>query len=124
MACSGRIARHQEAPPAGTRLTRGRCPWHHTAHDLESLVTIASVIVAPLLLSFVFRRRPAWRGLGAYAALTSGATFALVAPYAILFATHDGSPVSGLLQRGAITVAVLFPAVVSWRLWRLAGEAG
>lgn len=119
----------EDCAPSGSAACRdaadaGTLSWHHTAHDLESLVTIASVIVTPLALSFVFRKRPAWRGLAAYAAVSSAGTFALVAPYAILFATHDGSPVSGLLQRGAITVAVLFPAVVSGRLWQVAGEAG
>ena len=118
----------EDCSPSGDAACRkaldaGDLSWHHSAHDIESLVTIASVIIAPLLLSFVFRKRSAWRDLATYSLLTVAVTLAFVVAYAILFAANDGSPVSGLLQRGAITVSVLFPAVVSWRLWQVAGAS-
>ena len=44
----------------------GDVSWHHTAHDLESLVTIGSVLAALFLLGFAYRRRDAWRALAGY----------------------------------------------------------
>jgi len=35
--------------------------WHSHAHKLESGITGAATIVAPLILAFAFRRIPAWR---------------------------------------------------------------
>ncbi len=119
----------EDCSPSGNRACRqaadaGNLSWHHMAHDLESLVTIASVILAPLLLAFVFRPRDGWRDLTVYAFLTAAVTGAFVAVYAVLFAAHDGSPVNGLLERAAIVVAVSFLAVVGYRIWRAAeGDA-
>jgi hypothetical protein len=36
--------------------------WHSHAHKIESGVTAAALLVAPLLCAFAFRRRPGWRG--------------------------------------------------------------
>ena len=118
----------EDCSPSGNAVCRqaadaGTLSWHHTAHDLESIVTIAAVILAPLLLAFVFRRRDGWRDLTLYAFLTPAVTAAFIAIYAILFFAHDGSPVNGLLERAAIVVGLAFLAAVSYRLWRLADEA-
>ena len=115
----------EDCSPSGNEVCRraakaGDLSWHHTAHDLESIVTIAAVILAPFLLSFVFQRRANWRPLALYSLLTAIGTLAFVVPYAILFATHDGSPVNGLLERGAIIVALSWAAIVSVRLFQLA----
>ena len=116
----------EDCSPSGNAACRaaadaGDLSWHHTAHDIESIVTIASVIVAPIVLAFVFRRRDEWRGLWRYSLLSAAVIIAFVVPYAIVFAANDGSEVSGLLERGAGTVAVVWIAVVSLRLWQLAG---
>jgi hypothetical protein len=36
--------------------------WHSHAHKVESGITAGALFVAPLLLAFVFRRIPGWRG--------------------------------------------------------------
>jgi hypothetical protein len=36
--------------------------WHSHAHKIESGITAAAVLLAPLILAFAFRRIPAWRG--------------------------------------------------------------
>src|SRR4051812_35389013 len=101
----------EDCSPSGNATCRdavdaGTVSWHHTAHDLESIVTIAAIVLAPLLLAFVFLRRESWRDLSVYAFLTAAITAAFVAVYAILFAAHDGSPVNGLLERAAIVVGL------------------
>lgn len=35
--------------------------WHSSAHKIESGVTGAALLIAPVLLAFAFRRIPAWR---------------------------------------------------------------
>jgi hypothetical protein len=37
--------------------------WHASAHKVESGVTAAALLLAPIVLAFAFRRLPAWRGL-------------------------------------------------------------
>ena len=36
--------------------------WHSHAHKVESGITAAALLVAPVLLALAFRRNPAWRG--------------------------------------------------------------
>jgi hypothetical protein len=36
--------------------------WHSHAHKIESGVTAATLLLAPLVLAFAFRRNPRWRG--------------------------------------------------------------
>jgi len=36
--------------------------WHSHAHKIESGITAAAVLLAPLILAFAFRRMSAWRG--------------------------------------------------------------
>ena len=36
--------------------------WHSHAHKIESGITAAALLVAPVLFALAFRRNPAWRG--------------------------------------------------------------
>jgi hypothetical membrane protein len=117
----------EDCSPSGNAACRaavdaGDVSWHHTAHDIESLVTIASMIIAPLALAFVFRNRPRWRDLSWYSVFTVGIVLAFVIVYGAYFAANDGSEINGLLERGAAFFGVLWIAVVAWRVWRLSGE--
>lgn len=114
----------EDCSPSGNAACRaaakaGDLSWHHTAHDLESLVTILSITIAPILLGFAFRRRPAWADLAPSSFVTALWVFVLVVAYTVIFVANDGSAVSGLIERGA-TLGVLLFAVVSWRLWQMA----
>ena len=35
--------------------------WHSAAHKLETRITVAATLLAPLILAFAFRRNPRWR---------------------------------------------------------------
>ena len=114
----------EDCSPSGNAACRaaskaGDLSWHHTAHDLESLVTILSITIAPMLLGVAFRRRPEWADLAPWSFVTAVWVFVLAASYAVIFAANDGSAVSGLIERAA-TLGVLLFAVVSWRLWQVA----
>ena len=118
----------EDCSPSGNAACRaaadaGQLSWHHQAHDIETLVTIASIIVAPVLFGFVLRARARWADLSIYSWATAAVTFALVAAYGLMFATNDGSEVNGLLERGAALVGVLWVAMMGLRLWSVAGEA-
>ena len=97
----------------------GTLSWHHQAHNIESLVTFAATILAPLILAFAFKSRPRWAALWAY----SLATFAVIAVatvwYFVLFFASDGSTYSGVLERVLIEAGAVWIAVVSaWMVLR------
>jgi hypothetical protein len=115
----------EDCSPTGNAVCRkaldaGDLSWHHQAHDLESLFTIASVVLAPLVLGFVFRGRVDWRRLAWYSFASSAGVLSSVVAYAAL-QYHDGA---GLVQRLVIVFAVTWVAVVSWRLTQVARRAG
>jgi hypothetical protein len=84
--------------------------WHSHAHKVESGITAAALLVAPVLLALAFRRNPAWRG----AWLPS----LLVLP-AIIVANAVFSAVgNGAATRAGTVVAFVWIAFVGARLLR------
>ena len=67
--------------------------WHSSAHKMETRFTVAATFAAPLVLSFAFRRLPAWRGawlptlLAVPAAIAAGVVFSLLGDGAATRAT-------------------------------------
>lgn len=74
--------------------------WHASAHKIESGITAAAILVAPLLLAFAFRRLPEWRSAWLPTLLTMPA---------VVFA----SAVFGTIGAGAATRA----GSVVWFVW-------
>ena len=113
----------EDCSPSGDTVCRaalkaGDLSWHHQAHDIESLVTVLALCVAPIVLAFAFRQRERWRDLFGWMLLAAAVTIVAVVWYAVLFSAQDGSAYSGLLQRIAITANMAWIAIASWGLYR------
>lgn len=99
----------------------GTLSWHHQAHNIESLVTFAAIIAAPLILALAFRSRPPWAGLWVISLAAFGVITAGTLWYFVLFFASDGSAYSGFLERVLIQTGTLWIAVVcAWMLYRSA----
>jgi len=84
--------------------------WHAHAHKIESGITGAATIAAPVILALAFRRIPAWRSAWLPSLLTLPA---------ILLANIAFSAVgNGAATRAGTVVAFLWIAFVSVRLLR------
>jgi hypothetical protein len=82
--------------------------WHSHAHKINSGITGAAAIAAPLILAFAFRRIPAWRDSWLPSLITVPAIF-----LASLVFSAVGN---GAGQRAADFVSILWIALVSVRL--------
>jgi hypothetical protein len=102
-------------PGCKARSAAGLVSWHHHAHFVESYVTVIALLMAPLVLSYGFRRDPAWQRLSTYSLISGAAMVSL----AVLLGLQQGHSSAGLLQRGLVTVGLLWLAVLAWRLLRL-----
>jgi hypothetical membrane protein len=88
--------------------------WHSHAHKIESGITGAATIAAPLILALAFRRIPAWRD----AWLPS-----LIAVPAIILANIVFSAIGdGAATRAGTVVAFLWIAFVSVRMLQKADQ--
>lgn len=97
------------------RVEAGAVSWHHTAHDVLSAPVFAAAVVAPLLLARRFRADVRLESLGAYSIATAAAL-------AVLFVLGGLEAVpawNGVIQRAAVSLAVLWMEVVALRLLRL-----
>jgi hypothetical protein len=81
--------------------------WHSSAHKLESGITSAAILAAPLILAFAFRRLPAWRS---WWLPTLAVVPILFAANAVFSTIGDGAAV----RAGAVT----------WFTWVAAVSAG
>jgi hypothetical membrane protein len=82
--------------------------WHYHAHKVESSITVAATLAAPLILAFAFRRIPAWRDSWLPSLFTVPA--ALIAN--IVFSAVG----NGAATRAGSVVVFLWIAFVSVRL--------
>ena len=90
--------------------------WHSHAHKIESGITGAATIAAPLILAFAFRRIPAWRDSWLPSLLTVPA---IVLANAVFSAIGNGAA-----TRSGTVVAFLWIAFVSVRLPAARGPLG
>jgi hypothetical membrane protein len=82
--------------------------WHSHAHKLESGITGAATIAAPLILAFAFRRIPAWRD--------SWLPSLLTAPAIVLANVAFSAVGNGAATRAGTVVVFLWIAFISVRL--------
>lgn len=82
--------------------------WHSHAHKIESGVTGAATLIAPVILAFAFRRIPAWRDSW----LPSLATIPVALVASIAFSLIG----DGAATRAATVILVGWMAFVSVRL--------
>jgi hypothetical protein len=82
--------------------------WHSHAHKLESGITGAATIAAPLILAFAFRRIPAWRD--------SWLPSLLTVPAIVLANVAFSALGNGAATRGGTVVVFLWNAFISVRL--------
>lgn len=97
-------------------------------HNMLVAVGNVALAVACLLAAWRLPSLPGWQGLGAYNVGTAIVTLALLAVLATLTTAGTGradaplAGVGGLVQRLSMLAADLWPAVIGWRMLRLAGS--
>jgi hypothetical membrane protein len=89
--------------------------WHSHAHKIESGVTGAATLIAPVILAFAFRRNPTWRDSW----LPSLATIPAVLVGSIVFSLIG----DGAATRAATVIVFVWMAFVSVRLIQKGGQA-
>jgi hypothetical protein len=101
-----------ETEACEARIAAGASSWHHHVHDVLSGPIFAAAVIAPLLLARALRGDARLHALAPY---SLGTAVAL----AVLFALGglDAAPGwDGAVQRGAVSLAMLWLEVVALRL--------
>jgi hypothetical protein len=93
-------------------LTSGPASWHNEAHNVVSFVLYTDLVLAQLLLARRFGTTASWRAWRPYLLASGSATAAVLA----VFIPDDTSSSAGILQRIAVTIALLAMAFVAARL--------
>jgi hypothetical membrane protein len=94
--------------------------WHHQAHDVESVIVVATLLAAPFVMAKAFRRVDALRGLRGYSLATGVAAVAATVAYVPLY----GDPGGGIAQRVLILISMAWIAVISVSMLRSISTAG
>ena len=89
--------------------------WESAMHDRISEVAFVSGIAGTALWAWVFRRRPGWRSLAAYSAVTSVTALALLIA---MVASFEARAFTGVWQRAFVGTLYLWCAVVGVRVYR------
>jgi hypothetical membrane protein len=100
------------------KVDAGDISWHHTVHDLASLVIFVSLIAAQLILARAFRQDARWQDLRKYSLVSGVLSFALL----VLYGSEAFGDSNGLVQRVFTAVPFVWVAVVGLRLRRLAAS--
>lgn len=108
-------------PACRRALDAGALSWHHSAHDIESVVWFASMVAAMILLALAFRARPRWRSLALPSAGLAIVAAAAIIWYLWLYVAHDGSAYGGVLERISTAAGFTWTGAVAVRLWSVAG---
>jgi hypothetical membrane protein len=97
------------------RVNAGQVSWHHTLHDLVSLVVFLALVAGPLVLARAFRGDVRWSNLRGYSVVTGLGGLVLL----ILFVTRVTGSWNGLVQRIFVSVLFLWIAILGLRLIRI-----
>jgi uncharacterized protein DUF998 len=73
--------------------------WHHQAHDIESVIVVAAMLVGPFVLARAFRQVDRLSGLRIYSLGTGAAMVLCAALYLLLY----GGAGAGVAQRVLVT---------------------
>jgi Protein of unknown function (DUF998) len=92
-------------------IDAGRVSTHHRVHDAESLVTFAALLLAPLVLAFVFRSIPALRHLVPWSFAAAAVELASLVTFLVLFAGAHGG--IGVFEIAAFVAGVGWIAALS-----------
>jgi hypothetical membrane protein len=104
-----------KSPSCRSALDAGALSWRHKAHDVESIITIAALILAPLALAYVFRQRALWQRLWLYSLATGIGVAVSFGVYLYIFSNKGNG--NGIVERSLVTIGTAWLAVVGWRLW-------
>jgi len=101
-------------------MEAGDLSWHHTGHEIESVLTVLALVASTVLLALAFRRIEGWEDISA----PSWAAFIfLVGGFAAFVPLYDDSARGvGLVQKLAVTVGVGWLAYVAGRLWSVSSS--
>jgi heme A synthase len=97
------------------RVDAGTVSWQHTAHNLVSAPVFAAAVAAPLVLALRFRADARWRSLARFSVATAPVLAVLFA----LGGTEAAAPWNGVVQRVAVSAALLWLEVTALHLLRL-----
>ena len=93
----------------------GRLSTHHQVHDGESLVTFSALLLAPVVLGFVFRSIPSLRGLAKWSFGASAVEAVSLAVFLSLYNSDSsgvGVPEIILLAAGVGWIAAIATVVI------------
>jgi hypothetical protein len=92
---------------------------HRVIHVLFAFVSITAIALGFFVLARRFAGEPGWRRWATYCAITGILTLVLIAIFGAVNGQH--SPIAGLFERLATSVATIFGLVFFARLWLGAG---
>jgi hypothetical protein len=88
---------------------------HGAIHVLVAFVSITAIALGFFVLARRFAGEPGWLGWATYCAINGVLTIVLIAIFGTLNGQH--SPIAGLFERLATSVATIFGLVFFTRLW-------
>ena len=89
-------------------------------HNIESLFTFTSLMLAPLVLGLVLRSFPRWRTFGWCSFAAAAVQFICLPIFLMMY--DNGTRGQGVVEIIEVTVGVVWIAVLSVRIGR--GQAG
>ena len=99
-------------------MDAGDVSWHHTAHDLVSIIAFLCLIFAPIVTGWRIRSLPAWRSLS----WPSMSVTPVLLVMLVFFVGEFYSDWLGAVERVFITLAFAWLAVMGRRLYTLSAR--
>jgi hypothetical membrane protein len=97
----------------------GRLSTHHKVHDAESIVTFSALLLAPLVLGFVFRSIPSLRHLARWSYAASVMQLVSVTIFLVLYSGDHGG--IGVFEIAALASGVAWIATIALAVIRARG---
>ena len=115
----------EDCPPSVDAVCRaaekaGQISTHHQVHNIESLFTFTSLMLAPFVLGLVLRSLPRWRTFGWFSFAAAAVQFICLPIFLMMY--DQGTRGQGVVEIIEVTVGVAWIAVLSVRVARGQGE--